>query len=157
MFATEVVALQVLDNVDQKTWRYVKPVPGALVCNIGDTLQFISGGLLKSTVHRVTRPPLPSQQSMHRFNLLYFLRADDSVVLKPPPSRYIPASAAKIEGMGLTAGEWVLARVKAAVRRREYDGKNQDAEAKAEYNRLQRISNSVVGREIEDSFQVGKL
>ncbi len=76
MFAPPVVALQVLDNNDLKTWRYVKPLPNALVCNIGDTLQFMTGGVLKSTQHRVVRPPLPSQQGKARENVLYFLRAD---------------------------------------------------------------------------------
>lgn len=45
-----VTALQVLmpDNV----WRYVKHKDGALVINIGDQLSFMSGGILKGTMHR---------------------------------------------------------------------------------------------------------
>jgi isopenicillin N synthase-like dioxygenase len=36
------------DNV----WRYVKHKDGALVINIGDQLSFMSGGILKGTMHR---------------------------------------------------------------------------------------------------------
>lgn len=45
-----VTALQVLmpDNV----WRYVKHKDKALVINIGDQLSFMSGGVLKGTMHR---------------------------------------------------------------------------------------------------------
>jgi isopenicillin N synthase-like dioxygenase len=38
------------DNV----WRYVKHKDGALVINIGDQLAFMSGGILKGTMHRGT-------------------------------------------------------------------------------------------------------
>ncbi|KZT31627.1 Clavaminate synthase-like protein [Sistotremastrum suecicum HHB10207 ss-3] len=38
-------------------WQYVKPVPGLAVCNIGDALKMISGGILRSNIHRVVAPP----------------------------------------------------------------------------------------------------
>lgn len=45
-----VTALQVLmpDNV----WRYVKHREGAYVINLGDQISFMSGGILKGTMHR---------------------------------------------------------------------------------------------------------
>ncbi|KAI3981081.1 hypothetical protein MKX01_008032 [Papaver californicum] len=42
--------LQILNH---SCWVAVKPIPGALVVNIGDFLQLISNGKLKSVVHRV--------------------------------------------------------------------------------------------------------
>lgn len=35
------------------TWLDVPPVPGALVCNVGDMLELMTGGLWRSTPHRV--------------------------------------------------------------------------------------------------------
>ncbi|PON64108.1 Oxoglutarate/iron-dependent dioxygenase [Parasponia andersonii] len=49
--------LQVLH--ENKNWADVKPIPGALVVNIGDLLQLVSNDKLKSVVHRV----LPSRQT----------------------------------------------------------------------------------------------
>jgi isopenicillin N synthase-like dioxygenase len=33
-------------------WRYVRHRDGAIVINIGDQLSFMSGGILKGTIHR---------------------------------------------------------------------------------------------------------
>lgn len=99
---------------------------------------------------------------MDRYNLLYFLRADDETLLRPAPSPLVPSSAKEAEGMGLTAGDWVKLRVTAAVQRREYDGTKEDREKREEYNRLQGIVNRGQGRAgLEESFAVevgrGKL
>jgi hypothetical protein len=50
LISQPISALQVLmpDNV----WRYVMHREGALVINIGDQLSFMSGGILKGTMHR---------------------------------------------------------------------------------------------------------
>ena len=45
-----VTALQVL--MPDNKWRHVKHRDGALVINIGDQLAFMSGGILKGTMHR---------------------------------------------------------------------------------------------------------
>lgn len=52
LISQPISALQVLmpDNV----WRYVKHREGALVINVGDQLSFMSGGILKGTMHRGT-------------------------------------------------------------------------------------------------------
>lgn len=161
MFSPPVVALQALDNSDQKTWRYVKPIEGALVCNIGDTMQFLTGGVLKSTQHRVTRPPLPSQQGQARLNVLYFTRADNDTPLIPPPSPLVPAEAHTAEGVGLTAGEWVANRVKATVKLQRATGGSltvQDDESKNGYNQFQRLINKNQARtHLEDSYATSEV
>ncbi|KAK1517846.1 2OG-Fe(II)oxygenase superfamily protein [Colletotrichum costaricense] len=66
-------------------WRYVPPVDGGIVCNVGDTLDFWSAGYLKSTTHRVVRPP-EDQAHLFRQGLFYFVRPGDDVDIKPAPS-----------------------------------------------------------------------
>ncbi|KAF2846489.1 flavonol synthase [Plenodomus tracheiphilus IPT5] len=66
-------------------WKYVPPVDGGIICNVGDTLDFWSAGYLKSTIHRVQRPP-EDQVSQDRLGLFYFVRPGNDVDIKPAPS-----------------------------------------------------------------------
>ncbi|KAL0952402.1 hypothetical protein HGRIS_006678 [Hohenbuehelia grisea] len=65
----------------QDDWRYVKPLPGHVICNVGDALNLFSGGILKSSVHRVLPPPL-AQSYYDRWSLVFFTRPGNSVHLK---------------------------------------------------------------------------
>ena len=56
-----------------------------IICNVGDTLAFWSAGYLKSTIHRVVRPP-DDQAHFHRLGLFYFVRPGNDVDIKPAPS-----------------------------------------------------------------------
>ncbi|KAF8684886.1 hypothetical protein AX14_004079 [Amanita brunnescens Koide BX004] len=38
-----------------EAWQYVKPIPGHAICNVGDALAILSGGILRSNMHRVLR------------------------------------------------------------------------------------------------------
>uniref|UniRef100_A0A452XY31 Isopenicillin N synthase-like Fe(2+) 2OG dioxygenase domain-containing protein n=1 Tax=Aegilops tauschii subsp. strangulata TaxID=200361 RepID=A0A452XY31_AEGTS len=52
----DMAGLQVLvddDGEKRAVWADVPPVPGALVINVGDLLQLVSNGRLKSVEHRV--------------------------------------------------------------------------------------------------------
>ncbi|KAF2477665.1 Clavaminate synthase-like protein [Lindgomyces ingoldianus] len=64
-------------------WKYVPPVDNGIICNVGNTLDFWSAGYLKSTTHRVVRPPR-DQSHIHRLGLFYFVRAGDEVDISPP-------------------------------------------------------------------------
>jgi isopenicillin N synthase-like dioxygenase len=66
-------------------WKYVPPVDNGIICNVGDTIDFWSAGYLKSTTHRVVRPP-KDQAHIHRLGLFYFVRPADDVDIKPAPS-----------------------------------------------------------------------
>lgn len=66
-------------------WKHVPPVDNGIICNVGDTLDFWSAGYLKSTVHRVQRPP-SDQAHIHRLGLFYFVRPGNNVDIKPAPS-----------------------------------------------------------------------
>jgi isopenicillin N synthase-like dioxygenase len=53
-------------------WIPVSPKPGELVINIGDMLQRLTNGVLRSTSHRVVNPA-PDRASHARYSMPYFL------------------------------------------------------------------------------------
>ncbi|HXH53726.1 MAG TPA: 2-oxoglutarate and iron-dependent oxygenase domain-containing protein [Sphingomicrobium sp.] len=53
-------------------WIPVSPRPGELVVNIGDMLQRLTNGLLRSTTHRVVNPP-PERRGKSRYSMPFFL------------------------------------------------------------------------------------
>ncbi|KAG7150198.1 UPF0676 protein like [Verticillium longisporum] len=83
LWSQDVAGLQI--KTVSGEWRYVPPVDNGIVCNVGDTLDFWSAGYLKSTTHRVVRPP-QDQAHLHRQGLFYFVRPGDDVDIKPAPS-----------------------------------------------------------------------
>ncbi|KZV89890.1 Clavaminate synthase-like protein, partial [Exidia glandulosa HHB12029] len=80
LWSQPITALQILGR--DKTWRFVKHVPNALVINVGDALEFLSGGLLTATIHRVVQPP-PDQRGSARLGVFYFAMTDDTASLAP--------------------------------------------------------------------------
>ncbi|KAF1827024.1 Clavaminate synthase-like protein [Dissoconium aciculare CBS 342.82] len=89
-----------------------------ILVNIGDLLEEWTGGLLKSTRHRVVFPsPAPSPSSSHpgeasgssssdRYSLAYFCHPLDDAALEPVPSRLVQehiASSSRTEAATTTA------------------------------------------------------
>ncbi|KAH9949157.1 Clavaminate synthase-like protein [Amylocystis lapponica] len=99
-------------------WKYVKPLPGCAVCNVGDSLNILSGGLLKSNLHRVV--PAPGAQAvLERWSVAFFLRPGDSTPLHAlaDESPLIDESVKvqpnqKIFQSGETQRQWFLRRTK---------------------------------------------
>src|SRR5437016_4117315 len=79
LFHQPVAGLQVLTPGG---WKYVRSSPGSIIVNVADALEFLSGGYLKSTVHRVVRPPR-DQNEKPRLSLIYFARPEAKVRLHP--------------------------------------------------------------------------
>jgi hypothetical protein len=69
LFSVPISCLQIWGK-DEK-WYYVPYKPGALVINIGDTLEIVSGGHFKATRHRVFKPPV-DQLQQERLSLVLF-------------------------------------------------------------------------------------
>lgn len=84
LWSQDVAGLQI-KTTKEGEWKYVRPVDGGVVCNIGDTVQFWSKGYLKSTTHRVVRPP-EDQAGDYRLGLLYFVRPGNEVDIRTAPS-----------------------------------------------------------------------
>lgn len=119
LFRQPVAALQV--RGPDGGWRWVKPHDGSITVNVADALQFLTNGFLKSSVHRVVAPP-PDQAGIDRLGVLYFVRPEDSLELKPVESKVLARLGYEADdeaqlAAGITAGEWVKARVKAGVDR----------------------------------------
>lgn len=52
LFRQPVAALQIKDN-ETGEWKWAKPLDGSLTVNACDALSFLTGGYVKSTIHRV--------------------------------------------------------------------------------------------------------
>jgi len=113
LFRQPVAALQV--RTPEGAWKYVRPHPSSITVNVADALQFLTNGFLKSSIHRVVVPP-PDQIDNDRHGVLYFVRPEDDTELIPtkesPVLQRLGYETNLDEStVGLTAGEWVRARV----------------------------------------------
>lgn len=109
-----VAALQVRPYGEEK-WKWVKPMKGSITVNVADTLSFLTGGYLESSIHRVVLPP-EDQRHLPRYGVIYFSGPNDDTQLEPVRSPLLERE--KVEGNGsrvlppegVTAGEWVDVR-----------------------------------------------
>ena len=112
LFRQPVAALQVRGSEGE--WKWVKPYPESITVNLADSLEFLSNGYLKSSIHRVVAPP-PDQRDVDRHGVLYFVRPEDNTELRPVESTVLQRlgfdKITDNTAVGITAGEWVKARV----------------------------------------------
>ncbi|QIL01973.1 isopenicillin N synthase family oxygenase [Sphingomonas sinipercae] len=65
-------------------WIPVSPKPGQMVINIGDMLQRLTNGRLRSTSHRVVNPS-PDRASNARYSMPFFLHFRSDFLIEPLP------------------------------------------------------------------------
>ncbi|KAF8906375.1 hypothetical protein CPB85DRAFT_1314044 [Mucidula mucida] len=80
LWSQPVSGLQVL-SPDGK-WKFVCHIDNAVIINTGDTIDFLSGGFYKPTIHRVIQPPV-DQRGSDRLCVMYFGMPQDDVLLLP--------------------------------------------------------------------------
>ena len=80
LFSVPISCLQIWGRDEQ--WYYVPYKPGALVVNIGDTLEIVSGGHFKATRHRVFKPPA-DQLHEERLSIVLFNSSLGSLRMGP--------------------------------------------------------------------------
>lgn len=85
LFSVPISCLQIWGR-DEK-WYYAPYKPGALVINIGDTLEIVSGGHFKATRHRVYKPPV-DQQNSERLSLVLFNSSVGNLRMTPATGKY---------------------------------------------------------------------
>lgn len=110
--------LQVLPP-GSSTWQYVRPLPGHAICNIGDTLTLLSGGILHSNMHRVVAPP-GAQYEYPRWSMVYQTRpgkgakvhplTEESEMIHEAVEHMHPELREKFN-VNTTAGEWYARRI----------------------------------------------
>ncbi|KAI0630153.1 Clavaminate synthase-like protein [Trametes polyzona] len=119
LWSQPVTALQI--RSPDGVWRYVKHIPNGLIVNAGDSLEMLSGGYYKATIHRVFQPPADQRggggRALTRLGLFYFCYANDDVRLVP-----LAAESAVLRRVGVvrkcadadapTEREWRVARTK---------------------------------------------
>jgi len=66
-------------------WLPVNPEAGAMVVNVGDMLQRLSNGVLRSTCHRVVNPA-SEQSSRSRYAMPFFLHFNPDFLIKALPN-----------------------------------------------------------------------
>ena len=85
------------------------------IANAGDSMEMMSGGYYKATIHRVFQPP-EDQRGHCRLGLFYFGYADDNVRLVPfkdsPVLQRVGITRKCADEDAPTMGEWRVARTK---------------------------------------------
>ena len=75
-------------------WLPVSPKPGELVVNIGDMLQRLTNGRLRSTSHRVVNPA-PDRASKARYSMPFFLHFRPDFMIEALPGTVAAGEAPK--------------------------------------------------------------
>ncbi|KAK3376196.1 hypothetical protein B0T24DRAFT_591877 [Lasiosphaeria ovina] len=121
LFRQPVAALQILNS--EGNWKWVKPQDATITINTCDALTALTGGLIKSSIHRVHAPPA-DQSTVDRLGLLYFARPNNHVVLDPIQNSPLlnrlglTTNAFTELGQHLTTEEWVIVRQSQQQRRK---------------------------------------
>lgn len=97
---------------DEANWRYVRPTLGCALINLGDTLVEWTGGIMRSSLHRVLSAP-GKQGSVTRQSLAYLVRPDhDATMRRLKSNGVVPLASEGDEEEMLAADEWASRRVK---------------------------------------------
>lgn len=77
------------DGESEEDWRWVKPLPGHAIVNLGDALQILTNNVLKSRKHRVVKAP-GSQAGFDRYSVLLGIRPANDTPMRALKSPRIP-------------------------------------------------------------------
>lgn len=100
LLGAEEAGLQLLTR--QGEWLALSPPPGALVVNVGDMLERLTGGRLPSTTHRVVNPEGDAARRA-RFSMPFFLHFRPDYLIEPLAEGGEPA---------ITAHDFLLQRLR---------------------------------------------
>ena len=96
---------------DESGWRWVKPVAGHVIVNLGDALAILTNELLKSGFHRVISAPR-EQGSLEKYSVLLGYRPALTTPMRPLESSKIPPlSKEQADAPVLTCEGWGAQRI----------------------------------------------
>ncbi|XP_068240699.1 uncharacterized protein [Palaemon carinicauda] len=84
LFQDTMGGLEVLNRAGQ--WLHADPIPGTILVNIGDLMQFWTNDEFVATEHRVLVPSEEVKQSRARQSVVCFVHPDDEVLIEPQNS-----------------------------------------------------------------------
>jgi isopenicillin N synthase-like dioxygenase len=90
-------------------WIPVSPQPGELVINIGDMLQRLTNGVLRSTSHRVVNPA-PGRAAHARYSMPFFLHFRSDFLIEALPETVPPGERPKWPP--ITANDYLQERLR---------------------------------------------
>jgi isopenicillin N synthase-like dioxygenase len=103
LFQNGIPGLEV--QASRTNWISAPYIPGAVLVNIGDQMEYWTGGRFKSTKHRVVF--LPEHSQYDRYSIAYFCHANDYVPLDVIPSA-LQSGAMDSQGHPVkTAGQYL--------------------------------------------------
>ena len=96
--------------------EYVHHIPGAIIVNAGEIMQWFTGGYFTAAIHRVVEPPA-DQLGYDRSGVFYFSVPNGDVVIntaleQSPVLRKASVQIAHKPEDAPTSDEWVTGRVK---------------------------------------------
>ncbi|PPQ79070.1 hypothetical protein CVT24_012731 [Panaeolus cyanescens] len=123
LYPQTIAGLQILTAEGE--WKYVRHYPGQIVVGLGDSMEFITGGLLKAGPHRVKEPP-EDQRHIDRPGMFYFVPFLAEVPLSPinHPAIYKKGGKDIFEeyyqhgGKPMLSNEWLVERSKLVGKKR---------------------------------------
>src|SRR4051794_32661401 len=90
-------------------WIRVSPKPGELVVNIGDMLQRLTNGMLRSTPPRVVNPP-PERRGKSRYSMPFFLHFRSDFLIEALPGTV--AAGEQPKWPPITANDYLQERLR---------------------------------------------
>ncbi|ODM21322.1 hypothetical protein SI65_02165 [Aspergillus cristatus] len=100
------------EKVTEDSWRWVKPVPGTAIVNLGDAMEILTNKVLKSGLHRVIRAP-GKQAPFDKYSVLIGTRPNNQLPMVPfTGSPLIPEQTAEQKNaLVLTSEEWGTSKI----------------------------------------------
>ena len=99
--------------VPEEDWRWVKPLPGFAVVNLGDAMEVFTNKVLRSGLHRVIKAP-GEQAAFDKYSVLIVARPEEHTPMKAFKSPVIPQDTPEqAKDEVYTSIEWGHNKIKA--------------------------------------------
>lgn len=91
-------------------WLPITPPAGAMICDTGDMMSALTGGLMPATTHRVVNPEGGSDGG--RLSMPFFMHPHPEARLSPTSVGLTATPLREVDGAGLTAHEFLQRRLR---------------------------------------------